>query len=642
MKNLVVFLICIVSFLSFGGVITGKVIDENKEVLPFAVVALKNSIDSSLYKMEMTDTLGQYSISATNGSYFLVLQLLSYDLYTSSKFELNESYQMPDIQLKSQLQLLDEVVIKAPEKPIIQKTARGLEVNVANSPVLSSGSTQDALAKVPGVMMNPDGSLLLKGRTGVQIFIDGKRTYMSLEQVMQYLQSLPATDIEKIEVFDIPPAKFDAEGSGGVINIVLKNGAALGTNGMVGMNVGYGKYHKFVPWLTMNHRTKKMNVYASAWYSNSKTYQLYDYQSTIPLDGENTYLESKAERIFNNNGFGGRIGLDYEVNKKNTIGFLAYAHMGEFSSFEPSITNRLGENVTIYNKVDALNERSSPWKGQGYNLNYQRKIKKGEELTIDADFILTGSDASQKAQNKQYWDEQFLVNNITELDNITAMQIVVGKVDYIRNISEKWKLESGLKSSFVNTKNTNNQYIGTDLLPITFDEKKSNSFTYKENIYAGYTTIQGTLTKNIDVDLGLRAEHTFSEGYSPTLDTTTTRNYFNLFPNAAFKYKGIKELDLSFAYARRLNRPNYWRLNPFELQLNQFNYKKGNPYLQPQYASSYSFGTAYKNKLFTTISYTHTSKAMTEVLEQNEQTQLTYHTVINLDDIDNYLSLIHI
>ncbi|MCP4522187.1 MAG: TonB-dependent receptor [Cytophagales bacterium] len=621
------------------GSIKGQIIDEQKESIPFATIALyQKGNDSTVYRVQITDTLGQFIFSNIPfNKYYLKAQFTGYNNYNSPVIQLNSSeFTLETIVLEPTVENLEGVEIKV-KTPVIKKTPRGLVVEVAKSPVLTTGSTKDVLPKIPGVVMNIDGSLTLKGKQGVRVFIDGKRTYMSLEQVMQYLESLPATDIENIEVYDTPPARFDAEGAGGIINIVLKNGAALGFNGMVGLNTGYGNYHKFVPWGNFNYRNKKFNVFGSGWLANNKWSQIYDYTAIIPLtDSTETGMDATSEKIFFSKGGGGRVGVNYKPTQKQTIGLVAFANTGNWDALTPSntyINNTLFDN---YDQVIALNNRIHPWWGTGVNTNYEYKFSSQKILTVDADFIMRGNEGLQRLNNEYLFDSENIGKEITDIDNETDIRIMVAKADYTTNLNEKWKLETGGKISDVVTKNSTIQSNGQSEDVLVYDSLRSNEFEYKENIYAGYFSFMGTVFKKVEADIGLRAEYTFSEGNSITIDSTTTRNYLNLFPNMAFKYKLTKDFDASLSYARRLNRPPYWRLNPFEIQDNQFNYTVGNPYLQPQYSNSFSGGLGYKSSVFLTLSYTNTTDAITEVLEQDEAQQLTYYTAINLNTIENY------
>lgn len=267
MKRLLLLLTIVLTNTMFAQKTDGILTSED-EAIPFANVIVFSADDSSFVAAAFSDSLGYFEITLrTDENYYLYVQALGFLEFYSETFQSPKSFSKIAI-AKDKTNDLDEVTITV-QKPMFEKTGRGMIVNVDASPILSSGNTQNVLEKIPGVVMNTDGSLTLKGRQNVQIFIDGKPTFMSTEDLVRLLENTPASEIEKIEVFETPPARFQAEGNAGIINVVRKKGTGLGFKGNIGGNIGYGNYHKLSPWLYLNYRSKKLNTYGSTWYYNS-------------------------------------------------------------------------------------------------------------------------------------------------------------------------------------------------------------------------------------------------------------------------------------------------------------------------------------------------------------------------------------
>ncbi len=469
--------------------VKGCVFDEDKIPLAYSSVSLMQSPDSVLTSIVMSDTTGGYEFYVKPGSYYVLYGFIGFEKSSSEVFELIEGqeFRVPDQLMKIQVKELDGVTITY-KKPMIVKTARGLNVNVQDSPVLQSGNSKQVIEKIPGVIVNQDGSITLKGKSNVEIYIDGKRSFMSVENLMQWLESMPATDIEKIEVFDTPPAKYDASGSAGIINVILKKGAALGLNGRAGLNMGYGEFHKLSPSLSLNFRSRKYNAYGSAWSYNNKTFDIYKSDYGLPTSSGVTYFETSAKNIYEKSGFGGNGGIDFFLNKKNTIGLLFSGYSGGFNSYpNHSNTTISGENSYDYNFLDAVYDNDVYWNGQAVNLNFKHEFSKKEALIFDADLLSRNWGFDQNLTNNRYDNGVNVSPSILNSYSDTKVIVKVAKVDYEKELSNKVSFEAGLKGTLVNTLSNNTQNNTDELFGS--NNKSSNQFEYDENVYAGYGSL---------------------------------------------------------------------------------------------------------------------------------------------------------
>jgi hypothetical protein len=612
--------------------------DETGGPVPYVNVLLLNSADSTLVKGTATDTTGAYQLDRIEaGSYLISAQMVGYQSYFSEVFSTdNIPTDLQSIRLVETTTELSEVVVSA-TKPMIEVTSNAIIMNVESSPILQNGTAQEVLEKSPGVVVDQNGNVSLKGKTNVLIYLDGKPTYLSESDLMQVLESTPAENIEKIEIMDNPPAKYDAQGNAGIINIIRKQQAAQGLNGQVGLNLGYGRYPKASPNLNLNYRQGPLNVFGNYSYYYSQRYQTNNIFRRIPSPGGITTFDQTSDRINWVRSHNFRSGADWSITERSTLGVLISGNVGNWNSSGENITQLGGIYENPYDGLRADNQNQNTWNNLTYNLNFKHEWEDDSELTLDADFSQWKGDSYQNNNNYYFTNEgpsnepPLLVRTNTLSDiNILALQ-----ADYSRTIFGGWGLETGLKSSVVTTDNTLD-FRTKEEGDFVIDPQRSNQFQYEENINAAYANVQKKWNEQWQMQLGLRGEHTTSEGYSVTLDSLVQRDYLNLFPSASVSYTQKDRHSVSMSYSRRIDRPNYSNLNPFEFFLDRFTFERGNPFLNPQYTNSYGLTYGYKNAVFTTLNYTRTNDAITQVLEQDEANQITFQTTVNLNRIENY------
>ena len=615
----------------------GYVRDQAGEPLPFVNVLLLSAADSSLIKGSVTDTTGAYQLEFKEGSYRVSAQMVGYQSFFSEAFTTKQIPQtLTNIQLSEATTKLGEVIVSA-TKPMIEVTSNAIVLNVESSPILQNGTAQEVLEKSPGVIVDQNGNVSVKGKSNVLIYLDGKPTYLSDSDLMRLLESTPAENIEKIEIMDNPPAKYDAEGNAGIINIVRKEQAAMGLNGQVGLNLGYGRYPKASPSVNLNYRKGAINVFGNYSYFYNQRYQTNSIFRRLPTPEGITIFDQTSDQVswVRSNNFRG--GADWFISERSTLGVLVNGNVGNWNSRGDNITRLDGVYDNPYDGLNAQNRNRNNWNNLTYNLNFKHQLQDNSELTLDADYSQWKGDSRQNNDNFYFSNEgstaepPLLVRTATDSDiDILALQ-----ADYSRTIFGDWGLEIGAKSSSVTTDNLLDFRTEEDG-ELVIDPQRSNQFEYEEDILATYANVQKKWGEQWQMQLGLRGENTYSQGYSVTLDSTVQRNYFNLFPSASFSYTQQDQYSLSLSYSRRIDRPNYGNLNPFEFFLDRFTFERGNPFLNPQYTNAFGLTYGYRNAVFVTLNYNRTSDAITQVLEQDEANQLTFQTTTNLDLIENY------
>jgi len=622
------------------GEISGKVLDETSKEFPYATVSLLNTRDSTAVKGTLSIDNGAFMFKDVKfGTYLVALYVVGYKKAIKGPFVVDAAhrkYILDAVQLTVESQTLKGVNI-VKQKPLIERQIDKTVMNIENSTLAAGNSALEILAKAPGVTVDQDGKISLRGKHGVLIMLDGKPTYLSAEQLTNLLRATEGNAIQTIELITNPSAKYDASGNSGIINIKLKKNRNYGTNGSLLAGAGYGKYGKANGGLTLNHREKKINVFGNFDYGRNKRYGSTDIIRTNQTTANATYFDQTGTSIRYRNNSNYKGGLDYFINDKNTIGFAMNGYNSNGDN-KAEVLTLIGDGPgKTDSSVVAKNPNSFKYNGISYNLNYKGTLDTmGQEISADADYsVYKGLDNNNF--NNKYFDAQgqmskpdYLFRNAAP----TTTRIWSAKTDYAYPFAKDMKMEMGLKTSFVKTDN-NFSFENFVNGAWTNDIKRSNQFLYDENINAAYTNVNKKFGKNT-IQLGLRAEQTNSKGNSITESKIVNRHYFNLFPSVFINRELSKNHDMGFSYSRRIDRPDYGSLNPFLDFLDLYTYRFGNPFLKPQYTNSFELSYSYKKSLNVTLGHSHTTDVMSDVLLTDTATKTIFISNQNLATQDSY------
>ena len=487
----------------------------------------------------------------------------------------------------------------------------------------------ELLRKAPGVLLDKDDVISLAGKNGVRIYIDGKPSPLSGIDLAAYLRNIQSSEIESIEIITNPSAKYDAAGNAGIINIKLKKNKSFGTNGSANAGYGIAINPKYNGSLALNHRNKKINVFGNFNYyrnRNQNVFKLYREQ----LD---TIFDQVNKGFSRNEGFGFKTGIDYFINNKNTIGILVNGNFGDNNSKTNSITPIIYKPTGDTSRIlTANNSNVANRDNATFNINYRYADTAGHELNVDADYGIYRIRTDQLQPNIYYTPDLSteLSRSIYNFISPTDIDMYSLKADYEQRF-KGGKLGIGFKSSIVNTNNNFGRYnvIGTSK---QLDIERSNQFDYSENINALYVNFNKAYPKKgFMFQAGLRMENTNNNGDSYALNsdgsinyatkTTVERNYTGLFPSASITFNKNPMKQWSVSYSRRIDRPAYQDLNPFEFKLDEYTFQKGNVALRPQYTNSVSLTNIYKYKLTTALTYSHVADVFTQIVDTLEKTK---------------------
>jgi hypothetical protein len=610
--------------------IAGLTRDYQGKPLAGASVTLKKTKDSSVVKLSISDANGQYEFSPVPpGNYFVSISHVDYVPSNSAPFEVKGGgviTRAPATDLPYASRELKEAVV-AIRKPIVEVKPDKIILNVEGSINDVGQDALELLRKSPGVTVDKDNNLSLSGKNGVQVYVDGRPSYLSGGTLADYLKTIQSSSVESIEIISNPGAKFEAAGNAGIVNIRLKKNKAFGTNATINAGYNISTYSKYNGSFSFNHRDRNINVFGDYSYNHS----LNETYATMYRTQLDTQFLQHSVLLSTNNSHNYKIGLDYFINNKSTLGLIVSGTFNDYAirsnSATPIVyipTNRTDRVLQANNHTDGKNNNVN------INGNYRYADSSGHELNINADYGLYRL-RSDQLQPNNYWDstgKTLLYSNNYEILSPTDIHIYSLKADYEQNFM-KGRLGFGGKISYVTSGNNFEEY---DLFNQgkVLDTLRSNNFDYKENINALYANYNRTL-KGWVLQAGLRAENTNLKGSSAgytlkggsyrTYDSSFTRHYTDLFPSASITYNKNPLKQWTLNYSRRIDRPAYQDLNPFEFKLDDYTFSKGNTLLRPQYTHSAGLTFLYKYKLTATLNYSHIKDLSTTLVDTTQQSK---------------------
>jgi iron complex outermembrane receptor protein len=619
------------------GDISGIIKDSNNGPLEFTNVVLLNSSDSTLVKAAMTDGSGKFILNdISQGSYLLMAYMVGFEKYYAPLDFNGSTISLDDIVMKAGGANLKEVNIEAMH-PLIEHQVDRTVVNVENTIINSGGNAIEVLKRSPGVTVDNNGNISLRGKQAVLVMIDGKPTYLSNSDLYTMLKNMSSEELSKIEIITNPSAKYDAAGNAGIINLKLRKKQNLGFNGSINGSYGQGVYPDYGIGTNLNYRNEKFNAFGSYHYGQNFSYEETTLNRRFKEAGYTSTFDQEAndKTKFDNQNI--RTGLDLFLSKKHTAGFLVKANFNNDDDKTSSTTliKNLTENPD--SGYTTINKSTGKWNNFAINLNHQFAMDTaGRELTTDIDF------ASYHNRNDFNFETNYFSDlpgyiPYTELEKSSQPAVITirsFKMDYTQTMFKTYKLEAGIKSSFVVTDNDVQYYIIVDGTDVP-DSSRSNHFKYKENINAAYVNVHKEFGK-WGTQIGLRAEQTVAKGEQLTTADNSDHNYVQLFPSVFITFKMNEKNQFGLNYSRRIDRPAYQQLNPFRYFIDPKTYEQGNPDLQPQLTNSFELSYTLMDALNIAVNYSHTDNVMTNITKQVDSTRTTYVTTENLSAQDNY------
>lgn len=624
-----------------GHTIKGKVINENQEPVANASIYLLTASAKGILKTTVTTATGEFSfIDYPNGKMLVEVTAVGFSKAYTDEFEgKGNAISLPIIVLKKQEKEIEAVTVKG-ELPVIQNKNGKLVMNVENSSISAGNNALEILKRAPGVSVDKDDNISLMGQQGVNVTIDGRQTYMTGEQLATFLKSTDGSQIKDIELSTNRSAKDEAEGAAGIINIVLKKNRLEGFNGTFVASGAHGKKARGNTSVNLNYKKNNTTLFANYGYTNNSIENNLDLERIIPGKDENTAFDQKSimnsHDVFHNY----KVGFEQKTSSRNI--FMAQFNGSNNPEHEISTSHtRIGPNfVQLDSILNSITNDDKRFNRYSFNANNEFKIDTlGRKLTadFDASFFKTNQfinyDYRTYLPDMSYkYDPEFERSN----SNVD-IKILATKLDYTQPL---WNgvLEAGAKYSNVTSDNAI-QFSELDGSTWEEDAKRSNTFNYTEEIAAGYLDYARQFNK-WGIKVGLRGEYTRSDGHSVTINKRVKRDYMDFFPSASLSYNKNENHVFSLSYSRKITRPNYRYLNPFEYFIDKRTSQRGNPYLNPEYTNGFGFNYTLYKMFNIALGHDRTKNAIIESVGQDNETKATWITRDNLgEQTTSYINL---
>jgi len=615
-------------------VITGKVQDSTNTEIQYCSLALMNAADSSVFKGNITDEKGEFRFeNIPNGNYFIKLSYIGYLDSLSEVFTINSISELniPTFHLISDSQSLEEVTVIAFRKTVSFENGKVI-LNVEND-ILSSGSfVIELLRRIPGVSVDGQNNITVNGKSGVRFMLDGRLQQIPADQMIAILGNMSSEAVSKIELIKNPPAKYDASGTGGLINIVTKKAKLKGFNGNVSDKISHGKGVSEMMNVNLNYKSNKISIFSNSIGSytdykniiiNNRTYQNEHSVSNLNMNG-------KEEIFVSTLNF--KAGVQYDYSSKTVFGLNLDANWVDFKTIGKSTTNMIGETPMDYSNLDVISTSKERYSVPTINMNLTHLLDtNGSQVSFSTDFMNYNNNRNND-NNNYFSDDNFIENNpVLRYNNNNSLnfKIATQKLDLTKVFSNSLKLETGVKSSFV----INRSYsIVTENEPNTMifniDSTFLNDLTYKEQIFAGYLDVMKTV-KKMTLEGGIRFEQTLFHIENHSNGFKLSRNYINFFPNISVDFKQNESNNYHFSYSYRLDRPDYEQFNPSYSFNNRLNYSVGNPYLKPQYSHNFELELNHNDFITNSFSFVSMNDGIYSFSYMKDSSNISIDTVYN-------------
>ncbi|MCP9235889.1 TonB-dependent receptor domain-containing protein [Lewinella sp. JB7] len=624
--------------------LTGQVEDANGEAVAYANVALYTAADSTLFKAETTDDAGGFGIHNLPGAvYNVVISYLGAPDLHRNGLAIRQDVNLGTLSLLPGGIDLDQATVTATRALVEVKPDRTV-FNVQGTINAAGNDALDLLRKAPGVDVDINDKIGVLGRSGVLLYVNGKRVPLSGGDLTSYLRNLTAEQVDRIEIITSPGARYEAEGNAGIIDIRLKKAENEGANGTLSASGSQGRYAVYALNASGNYRSRRMNLFGSLNFTSSDSYTDNDFRSTqngfYLVDNLLSRPSTRTPAV--------RAGADFYLGKRHTLGVL---YTGQFQNGDRRVVNST-EVYTLGAKPiggaalpDSILRASVVDRGDHnqntVNLNYNFAIAGGHDLNVDLDYGRYRNDNLIDQPNRYFSpDGELLSVSDNYFDTPIDIDIYTARLDYNFPLGQG-AASAGAKFTHVGT---DNAFLFYDVVGGNreFITDNSNRFNYEENVSAAYLAYNGTLGERLSYNAGLRAEVTDATGRlfpfaNVGQEAPVDFNYLSLFPNAGLSYTFVSGNALSLRYGRRINRPDYNVLNPFRVQLNELSYERGNPFLQPEIANNLELGFNLAKRYNFKAAYSHTSNQIAQLFNPDPiNPQAGFITYANLNQQEVY------
>jgi iron complex outermembrane receptor protein len=641
-KSLTLLILIFISTFSFSqNFIKGSVADSTQHSVPFCALALVNAKDSNLVKGNISDSAGFFIFeNLKSGNYFIKINSVGFKATATASFTIDSISQiiLPAQILKTEGVNLNEVSITS-YKPAIEFKKGMVVMNVENDLLARGNTVLELLKRIPGIIVDAQNNITINGIGGARFLIDDRLQQMPAPQVIDMLAAMSADAVSKIELIKNPPARYDAAGTGGLINIVTKKAKVKGFNGNIGFGASQGKRFRWGPSGSFNYKSNRLSVFTNFSYGHWDGLNVTTLERTLSQNGNTESINSNGTSASFQKVFFGSGGIEYDITKKMVLGFYVNGNHNNdayVNSVQTVVNNAADFN---YSQMDYTVNQKFKITAPNYNLSLLQKLDStGGQIKFNAGYNQYLEDQVKLNQNS-FYDANGLgaapPSNYNSYMN-RDFKVFTQKLDLNKTFKNKLSVEGGLKSSFVNNYNfTQLDFSNHSTGLFNGDTTFYNEYRYKERILAAYTTLSGSWDK-IGFSFGLRAEQTDLSSRNTRTGYSFGRSYFNIFPSGSLDFTLNKKNTISTAYGYRIDRPWYDMMNPIRVFNEQLNYSVGNPQIKPQYTHNFTIDHNYNQFITQSIGYNRTTDFTFFYAYTPNGSKVNIDTVFNMPHRDNF------
>lgn len=634
-KKILTFFVFYSSFVFAQKNITGTLIDSLKnDGVPFASIGLLSLPDSVIVKGTITDETGNFKLDELKiGNYALRISAVGYLDKTVGNIHLDSSSSQKislQIKLSTSSHTFNEVAVTAIKRTVEFKN-NNITVNVEDSPLAKGNSVFDLLSKVPGVSIEGD-EIKIQGKSGVVVMIDDRPQNLSVPQLANLLRGMPADLVKRIELLKNPPVKYDASGTSGMINIVTKKTTIFGFTGTVFSSYSQGFYPNAILGGSLNYKSKKLTIYSNISGDYNKMRGVESFKKRFGENNSFSYLDGKSTLCPFSKVLNGKIGLDFNVNATSVLGVKVVNDLGVYEFNSGGRNYLTGDSTTMFDYLGATSYLYDRWNQTDISMDYSHNLDTaGSNFSLIMDYTLLPEYVFGETHNRYYDDtgnEVQVADSYHNFDRSTS-NLFSGRANLTKKIDTTSSLETGIKFSQAKTMNDflferdvddNGVYVK--------DQDLSNKYRYRELTYAGYVNYN-KIIKKVSMQLGVRIENTYLNGSSDK-QFSLKKKYLQVFPNISFEYKRTANHDFQLSLNRRINRPDFFSLNPVRQYRDKYYYQQGNPGLTPEFANKAELSYNYKGQFSTALAYTYNEHVLLGYTRQVDTAKLTIESKKNM------------
>ena len=613
--------------------ISGKVIDKSQDFpLEYATITVNKSDSDDTVEGGVTDQNGQFKLEIPKGVYDIKVEYISFQPRNYDNIKIDADKDFGTIALKFKADNLDEVVVEAKTTELDVRLDKKI-YNIGKDLTTSGATVSDALANVPSIAVDVDGAISLRGNDNVRILINGKPSAIAGYGSTDVFRQLPADAIEKVEVITSPSARYDAAGTAGIINIVLKREKTLGLNGSIRMNIGDPLNNGIS--INANARTDKFNFFTTLGYSRRKPPGNATFENFFASDSA-SFDRIKEKRDYNrdreNFNFNG--GATYFINDSTEVTLSYFGRVGDDTDRTFNSTNRFIDG-NLESETLRIEDEIEEEESHQVSFNYEKRYDdEGHKLTADAQYSIDDETATTLIEeNELQPDEELIAQD--DIVEVNDERDILLQADYVRPMGEA-QFEAGFRGSYENEVTDFRLKTLNENGELALDEDISNIFDYDENVTAAYLQY-GDKFGNFSFLAGLRFEHTQLKGKTTPIgdnsnlqeilgddiDLNFDNNFANFFPTLNLTYEFREDENMTLGYNRRINRPRGWYVNPFPSRSSRTSIFQGNPSLQPAFADAIDLGYLRKWEKYTftgSVYYQRETESFERIQEDTGQT----------------------